>query len=201
MSIKANEIFQKMAPETAVAIFRYLRDEQREAYTTALASLAANRKLRPVFVQRKPAPAQIEWLVKQSQLRTSTDIAEHVLQLWLMKAHQSLLKEFLDAMKIPHDGEGAAEDLPESLDKKKLAAAAKSLLAAHDPEVVRIYLNVFQSQRPGGWDELAELIAKTPELSFESDAEAPAAAVPAAQPAAAAEEVPEAEEAPEEEKS
>lgn len=173
MSIKANEVFQKIAPETAVSIYQYLREEQREAYTTALASLAANRKLRPVFVQRKPAADQIAWLVKQSQLRTSVDIAEHVLQLWLMKAHQPMLVEFLDAMEIPHDGEGAAEDLPETLDGKKLAAAAKTLLASHDAEAVRIYLNVFQSQRPGGWEELAALINETPEFGFEEEAPAP----------------------------
>ena len=62
-------------------------------------------------MQRKPAKAQIEWLVKNIKLKGSEEIAEHVIQLWLMKAHQNLLIQFLDGIGIEHDGEGAAEDL------------------------------------------------------------------------------------------
>ncbi len=194
--MKAFEIFREIQPETAKAVFQYLRDEQREVYTASLSTLAANRKLRPVFIQRKPGPAQIEWLAKNIKLKASDEIAEHVIQLWLMKARQEMLTAFLDGVGIEHDGEGAAEDLPESLDGKKLKTTVTKLLKEQDPEAVRIYLHVFQMQRPDGFSELTELIESTPELQFGKEEETPAAKAEP-EPAPVEEEAP-AEEAVEE---
>jgi len=164
--MKAHEIFREMKPETVKSVFQYLRDEQREVYTASLSSLATNRKLRPVFVQRKPAADQIEWLSRHVQLKGSDEVAEHVIQLWLMKAHQDLLIGFLDGVGIEHDGEGAADDIPDELDRKKLKSTVDELLQEHDPELVKIYLHVFQLQRSDGWPEIDELIASRPELQF-----------------------------------
>ncbi|HQZ26969.1 MAG TPA: hypothetical protein PK648_02380, partial [Verrucomicrobiales bacterium] len=116
----ANEIFQEIKPETAASVFQYLRDEQREVYKASVSSLASNRKLRPVVIQRKSVTEQVDWLVKNVKLRGSGEIATQVLQLWLLKAHTSLLTEFLDGLGIEHDGEGAADDIPDDLDVKKL---------------------------------------------------------------------------------
>ncbi len=165
--MKANELFSKITDETATSIFRFLRGEQRQVYAATLSSLAANRKLRPVFVQKKPVPQQIAWMVKNVRLRASAEVAENVLQLWLLKGHSEMLIRFLDGVGIEHDGEGAAEELPESLDGEKLEAAVGELLASHDTEVVRIYLHTFQMQRQGGWTEIEELIARKPELQLD----------------------------------
>lgn len=174
--MKAHEIFQAMSGDHAVSIFQYLRDEQREVYAASLGTLAGNRKLRPVFIQRKPVPSQIEWLVKNIKLRGSETIAEQVIQLWLMKAQKPLLVDFLDGMGISHDGEGAADDIPDSLDKKKLGKTVTKLLADHDPAVVGIYLRAFQLQNPEGWPELTELIESTPALQFPEATVEPVAA-------------------------
>lgn len=171
--MKAYEIFQELKPETATSVFQYLRDEQRDVYTASLSSLAANRKLRPVFIQRKPAPAQIEWLVKNIKLRGSAEIAEHVIQLWLMKGHQEVLVGFLDGLGIEHDGEGAADDIPDEFDKKKLKSTVESLLKDHDAEIVRAYIHVFQLQRAEGWPEINALIEATPDLQFGEPAPEP----------------------------
>ncbi|MGD1979747.1 MAG: hypothetical protein PVJ98_10160 [Akkermansiaceae bacterium] len=197
--MKAYEIFREIQPDTATSVFQYLRDEQREVYTASLSTLATNRKLRPVFIQRKPGPAQIDWLVKNIKLKTSDEIAEHVIQLWLMKAHQEMLTQFLDGVGIEHDGEGAAEDIPDELDAKKLKATVDQLLKDQDAEAVRIYLHVFQTQRPDGWPELTSLIESTPELQF-GEAEPPAPAKEE-KPAAKAEEAPAKEPEPAEEDS
>lgn len=164
--MKAYEIFQAMSGDHAASIFQYLRDEQREVYAASLGTLAGNRKLRPVFIQRKPVPSQVEWLVKNIKLRGSETIAEQVIQLWLMKAQKPLLVDFLDGMGISHDGEGAADDIPDSLDKKKLEKTVTKLLADHDPAIVGIYLRAFQLQNPEGWPELTKLIETTPALQF-----------------------------------
>ena len=195
---QAYELFQDMKPETALAVFQYLRDEQREVYKATINSLASNRKLRPVIIQRKPVTEQIEWIVKNVKLRGSGEVAAQVLQLWLLKGHTGLLKGFLDGLGIEHDGEGAAEDIPDDFDAKKLKSTVTTLLKDHDPEVVKTYLHIFQLQRSGGWPEITSLIEATPALQFGVAAE-PVAEKPAkpAKKAATAEEAPaEAEELP-----
>lgn len=162
----ANEIFQEIKPETAASVFQYLRDEQREVYKASVSSLASNRKLRPVVIQRKSVTEQVDWLVKNVKLRGSGEIATQVLQLWLLKAHTSLLTEFLDGLGIEHDGEGAADDIPDDLDVKKLKSTITALLEKHDPELVSIYLHIFQLQRNEGWEELTKIIDSTPSLQF-----------------------------------
>lgn len=170
----AYELFQEMKPETALSVFQYLRDEQREVYKATISSLAANRKLRSVFIQRKPVAEQIDWMLKNVKLRGSSEVAAQILQLWLLKAHTAVLTDFLDGLGIEHDGNGAADDLPDDLDAKKLKSTVGGMLKKHDHEIVRIYLHIFQTQRSDGWPELTELIAATPELRFGDDAEAPA---------------------------
>lgn len=177
---QAYEIFQKMKPETAASVFQYLRDEQRDVYKASISSLASNRKLRPVIVQRKSVGEQIDWLVKNVKLRGSGEIATQVLQLWLLKGHQGLLTGFLDGLGIKHDGEGAADDIPDDIDAKKLKKTVTDLLKNHDAELVCIYLHIFQLQREDGWPEITALIAATPELQFPE----PAPATPVAEPKA-----------------
>jgi len=195
---QAHELFQDMKPETALSVFQYLRDEQREVYKATINSLAANRKFRPVIIQRKPVPEQIDWILKNVKLRGSGEVAAQVLQLWLLKGHAGLLKGFLDGLGIEHDGEGAAEDIPDDLDAKKLKSTVTGLLKDHDPEVVKIYLHIFQLQRTGGWPEITSLIEATPALQFGEVAEpvAEKPAKPAKKAAKAEEAAAEPEEAP-----
>jgi hypothetical protein len=181
---QAFEIFQDMTPETAHSVFQYLREQQREVYKATISSLATNRKLRPVIIQRKSVPEQIDWMLKNVKLRGSAEIAGQVLQLWLLKGHTTVLTGFLDGLGISHDGEGAADDIPDEFDAKKLKSTVASLLKNHDPEVVRIYLHIFQLQKSDGWPELTALIESTPELQFgAAAAPAPAAEEAAAEPA------------------
>lgn len=165
----AYELFQVMKPETALSILQYLRDEQRDVYKATLNSVAANRKLRPVIVQRKSVAEQMAWILKNLRIRSAGEISTQVLQLWLLKGHTDLLNRFLDGLGIEHEDTGAADDLPDTLDAEKLESAITGLLKDFDPEIVSIYLHVFQGQKTGGWPELAEQIAKRPELQLGSD--------------------------------
>ena len=53
-TVKTNELFSKFSPELVAQMLDWFRDEDRKIYKTAVASLAAQRKLRPVFIERKP---------------------------------------------------------------------------------------------------------------------------------------------------
>lgn len=153
--MRAHQIFQSMSPQLGGEILGFFRDQEKKAYNTALASLAQQRRLRPVFVQKKPRDQQIAWLLSNLALKTNDQLGEHLLQVWLMRAQSPMLVSFLDAMKIEHDGEGAVDDLPESLDAAELAKAVDALLATYPAELVGVYLETFQLQRPGGWEELS----------------------------------------------
>ena len=115
--MKTHEIYQQLDPALVQEMFLFFRETERDLYKSAVSSLASNRKLRPVFIQKKPVPEQIAWLHKTLKLRSSDIIGEHLFQAWFMKGQQPLLVDFCDAMDIPHNGEGTVEgDLPEDLD-------------------------------------------------------------------------------------
>ena len=120
-----------------------------------MASLAEKRKLRPVFLQRKTVDQQVTWLLDTLKLRSSDQVAEHLLQVWLMRARGGMLVEFLDAAGVEHDGEGGVDDLPESLEAEKVKAAVDALLEKYPAEEVALYLHLFQRQTPAGWPEIA----------------------------------------------
>lgn len=155
----AYELFQNVKPSIVQDMFQWFRDEDRNLYKTALGSLATNRKLRLVFVQKKPVAEQIAWMHKTLQLKTSDMIGEHLLQVYFMKGQEEMLVTFCDALGIPHDGKGQVEgDLPESLDGEKLRTAVDALLEKHDPALVTLYLHTFNIQTPDGWKELGEVL-------------------------------------------
>lgn len=168
--MQAYLLFQKMPTETAAGMLVYLRENEREAYKSVLSSLAVQRKLRPVFIQKRPVDKQIAWMIDSMKLRVGNDIGEQVIQVWLLKANKEMLVAFLDAMKIEHDGEGSIEDLPETLDPAALKASVEDLLGTYPAHAVALYLNVFQAQRTEGWPALGDLITSDPRLRIGSTA-------------------------------
>ena len=164
--MQAHQIFQAIEEETADSVVQFIRENHRDVYKASMASLAIERKMRPVFIQKKPAASQISWIGKQLRVRGSNGIGEHLLQLWLLKAHRDLIIQFLGEMEIEHDGEGGVDDLPEKLDEGKLETAVDGLFEKFPPEVVTIYLHVFQMQTPEGWSELEDLLGKDERLTI-----------------------------------
>lgn len=153
---KAHEIYAAIDPDLFKRMLDWFRDNDRKVYSSAVASLAQNRKLRPVFVQRKSVPDQYAWLLKTLKLRQSDTIGEHLLQAWLMAGNQEMLASFCDAMGIEHDGKGQVTgDLPESIDAARLDAAVDTLLGEHDAKLVTLYLTVFNLQTPDGWEAVS----------------------------------------------
>ena len=163
----AFEIYQKIDPSLISEMFLWIRDNDRQLYKSTVATLTANRRLRPAFVEKKPVPEQIAWLHKTLKLRTSDTIGEHLFQVYFMKGQQDLLKGFCDGMGIKHDGEGSVEEaLPETLDDAKLKATIDTLVGSHEPKLVSLYLRVFNLQTATGWTNLAELLESDARLAL-----------------------------------
>lgn len=165
--VKTHEIYQQLDPALVQEMFLFFRETERDLYKNAVSSLAANRKLRPVFIQKKPVPEQIAWLHKTLKLRSSDIIGEHLFQAWFMKGQQPLLIDFCDAMEIPHNGEGTVEgDLPEELDGEKFKATLDTLLEKYNPKLVTLYLQVFNLQTPSGWAVVADALESDERLGM-----------------------------------
>lgn len=136
-------------------MFEWFRANDRNVYKSAVATLASNRKLRPVFIQQKPLAEQYAWMFKTLQLRACDTIGEHLLQAWLMAGNQPMLVVFCDNMGIAHDGKGSVVgDLPRGIDAARLDTAVDRLLELFDPQLVALYLHCFNMQVPGGWPTL-----------------------------------------------
>jgi len=165
--VNSYEIYQTIDPALISDMFKWIRENDRRLYKTAVASLAANRKLRPIFVEKKSVADQIAWMHKTLKFKNNDTIGEHLLQVWFMKSQKELLIGFCDGMGIDHDGEGSVEGtLPEVLDEEKLKATIEALLGAHDAKLVTLYLTVFNLQTANGWDNLEVLLESDERLTL-----------------------------------
>jgi len=165
--MKACEIFQQVSPALGSEIIRYLRTDLKEVYRAAVTTLAQQKKLRPEFVQKKSGDQQISWILDSLRFKASEAVGEQVLQVWLMKAQAPMLVTFLDALDIPHDGNGGIDgDIPKDLDPTKARAAVAALLEKHPAENAAVYLHIFQLQQAGGWPSLADAIAAEPRIKL-----------------------------------
>jgi hypothetical protein len=162
--MKPHEIFHAMAPEVAARIFNDLHENERPLYKATIDTLAKQRKLRPVFVERKPRNERNAWLQDALGRKTNEDSAAHILQLWLVKTQSALLCDFLDALGIKHDEHGMVEDLPAAPAHEQLTPVIGTLLGKYDPGVVSVYLHAFNSLNDTPWESLAELLASDARL-------------------------------------
>lgn len=163
------EIYKAVEHKTLCEVLKWFRAEDRTSYQSVVAGLAQDRKVRPVFVQKKPVAGQFRWIHDALKLRTNAALGEHLLQVFFMKGKESLLVKFCDALGIAHDGKGGVTgDLPDKLDPEELKEAVSALLEEEKPEMVTLYLRVFNMQRVGGWPELTSLLEEDERLGLGS---------------------------------
>ncbi len=171
--LKPHEIFAQMPEETSAKLFTFLLEKEKPLYKATIDSLAKQRKLRPVFIERKPRNERAVWLKETLGRRASESIAAHLLQIWLVGEHKQILCDFLDALGITHDENGTIDTMPPSPAKADIAKAVQTLFEKHDPGVVVVYLHAFQALDETGWPALEELLHEDERLRLGA---APAAA-------------------------
>lgn len=164
-TVKAHELYAAADPVLFTQMLDWFRANDRNVYKSAVATLAQNRKLRPVFIEKKPLPDQYAWILKTLKINACDTIGEHLLQAYLMAGQQSLLAMFCDGMGIPHDGKGSVVgDLPKKLDPERLSSTVDRLAGLFDPKLLTLYLHCFNMQIPGGWPELTGKLASDERL-------------------------------------
>ena len=153
--MKAHELYSAVDPAFVSQILDWFRANDKNVYRSAVATLATNRKLRPVFIEKKSMAEQYAWIQKTLKLKACDTIGEHLLQAYLMAGQQSLLAMFCDGMGIPHDGKGSVVgDLPKGLDAERLNTTVDRLVDIFEPRLVTVYLHCFNMQKPEGWPTL-----------------------------------------------
>jgi hypothetical protein len=165
--VKSHEIFTAVDSSVVAEMLDWFRANDRNVYKSIVSTLAADRKLRPVFVQKKSLPEQYAWIHKTLQIRVCDPIGEQLLQSYLMSAQQSMLGMFCDGMGIPHDGKGSVVgDLPKALDKERLNAAVDKLVDVFDAKIFTLYLYCFNMQAAGGYPTLTEKLESDERLKL-----------------------------------
>ncbi|MGJ8657697.1 MAG: hypothetical protein ACSHX6_14715 [Akkermansiaceae bacterium] len=165
--MNAYQIYQAADPALITDLFTWLRNDEKDLYKNTVASLAQDRKLRPVFIQKKSFPDQCSWLHKTLKLKSTDMMGEHLFQLFFMKGNEELLVTFCDAMEIEHDGKGSVEgELPDALDADKAKAAVDTLLEKFDAKLVTAYLYIFNLQSEGGWDSITAILESDDRLKL-----------------------------------
>jgi len=167
LTVKAHELYTAVDPAIVTQILDWFRANDRNVYRSAVATLAGNRKLRPVFIEKKSMVEQYAWIHKTLKLRACDTIGEHLLQAYLMAGQQSLLAMFCDGMGIAHDGKGSVVgNLPKNLDPERLNTTIDRLADIFEHKLLTVYLHCFNMQVDGGWPTLNEKLESDERLTL-----------------------------------
>jgi hypothetical protein len=159
-----------MPESSCTIILGEMFENEKQLYKNLIENLAKQRKLRAVFVERKPRVERFAWIKDALGRKQNEHFAANLLQIWLVSRHSAMLCDFLDSLGIAHDANGTVEEMPAQPDKPALEAAVAKLLDAYDPAIVAVYLNAFQALDETGWPLLAEIIAADPRLQLSAGA-------------------------------
>jgi len=160
----AHELFARLSPAGTSGILEWLQENDRPAYKTCAGLLATRRKLRAVFVERKPKAERNAWMAESLGKPANGDLAAEVLQAWILGAQGEMVRGFLDFLKVPHDGKGLIETLPAEPPAAEIDKAVEALLAKYPPSAVVVYLNLFTSMEMTEWPHLKGLVSTDPRL-------------------------------------
>lgn len=158
--MKSYEIFAQISPTLAIDILSYVQKAQTALFKSVLQTLAAQRKLRPVFIERKPPPERYAWIKAALARKPNDTVAAHILQSWLLGTQKPMLCDFLDSLGIDHDPDGTVEQLPDSPPREELCKVIAQLLAKYPGETVAVYLHAFHDMDSTvTWPLLGEVLA------------------------------------------
>lgn len=164
-SVTASEIFAGLAPAEAHEFFESLHEANKSTYKGAVQLTASRRKLRPVFLERKPRVERHAWMQGVLAQPANEELGLEILQNWLLGVHRPLLADFLEACGFEHEN-GLVENIPPQPARETVDAAVDAIAAKHPPLAVKIYLNLFQPFGAEAWPDLDALLVIDPRLAL-----------------------------------
>jgi hypothetical protein len=161
-----HELFGFMSTTLANEILHYAHTTNKPLYRATLNAVAESRKVRPIFMERKPPPERNKLILESLTRPRLEAAAAELLRTWLIKAENALLVDFLNQMGIEHK-EGIAENFPETVDETKLNGVIDQLLAQYAPEKVVVYLNALSALQVVIWPNLNRLLESEARLQLQ----------------------------------
>jgi hypothetical protein len=165
--LKSHELLSFMSPALALEILTYVYESDKQLYRATLNAVAEARKVRPVFMERQPRTQRHTAMLASLSRPTLDVFTANLIRSWLLKKHNAMLVDFLNALAIPHK-DGVVEDLPASMDDAKLRQAVDALLAKYPPETVAVYLHAFNDMNEVNWPNLKTMLEGDPRLQLGS---------------------------------
>lgn len=163
--LTSHELFGFMPPALAADILEHAYTHDRDLYRATVTAVANARKVRTVFLDKQPRKDRHLGMLSYLSRPGLELAAGTLLRGWLLKAHKSLLADFLDGLGIAHK-DGVVDDLPETVDDAKLKATLDALLAKHSADVVKVHLHSFNHMNESVWKNLEALLQSDTRLQF-----------------------------------
>ncbi len=163
--LTSHELLGFMSPALANEIITFAYESDKPTYKATMAAVAEARHVRPVFLERQPrAPRHATMLATLTRPALEL-VAGNLIRAWLVKKHNAMLVDFLNALGIAHK-DGVVEELPASMDDARLKSAVDLLVAKHPPEAVAVYLNAFNDMNEANWVNLKAMLESDPRLQL-----------------------------------
>ncbi len=160
-----NELIGFMSAELADEIVTSTFENDKDLYRATLAAVAEARKVRVIFLQRKPRPERNKVILNALGKPAMAAASGNLIRGWLIHQHTDMLGDFLDAMGIEHK-EGMVEELPEQMEADTLKKGVEKILSKYRHDIVAVYLHTFNSMNDTRWDSLDELLDADERLQF-----------------------------------
>ena len=155
--LTSHELLGFMSPDLANDILSFTFESDRPAYKATLNAVAEVKRVRPIFLERQPRAARHTSMLLALTRPNMDAAAGALIRAWLVKKHQAMLADFLNALDIKNEN-GVVDDLPPSVDDARLKLAVENLLSKYPHEVVAVYLNAFNDMNAAGWANLKALL-------------------------------------------
>jgi hypothetical protein len=157
MPLSANRIWRQLPNETRVSASQlFWAEPTKEQKQFLFAALAKAKNVREISVRRAPLERLVNWTA--ATLTLPDQIANNLLQDYLLHDHRATIVNYLDLLGIPHS-DGMIEDSFDlaSLPKERVQDAAQTLLASADRPAAELYLKYLVAQG-GPWSVIEEVL-------------------------------------------
>jgi hypothetical protein len=157
MPLSANRIWRQLPNEIRLSASKvFWAEPTKEQKQFLFAALAKAKNVREISVRRAPLERLVNWTA--ATLTLPEQIANNLLQDYLLHDHRATIVRYLELLGIPHS-DGIIEESFDlaSLPKERVQDAARTLLASEDRPAVELYLKYLVVQG-GPWSVIEEAL-------------------------------------------
>jgi hypothetical protein len=157
MPLSANRIWRQLPNEIRVSASKvFWAETTKEQKQFLFAALAKAKNVREISVRRAPLERLVNWTA--ATLTLPDQIANNLLQDYLLHDHRATIVRYLDLLGIPHS-DGIIEESFDlaSLPKERVQDAARTLLDSTDRPATELYLKYLVVQGEP-WSVIEEVL-------------------------------------------